>query len=105
MNRLTSSDGTTIAFERSGDGPPVILVCGGSTDRTANAPLADLLAEQFTVFITTVGVEATAGTRHPMRSSARSRTSMPLSPRPVDRRLCMALPPVRRWTSRQRQAA
>src|ERR687897_430613 len=50
MNRLTSSDGTTIAFERSGDGPPVILVCGGSTDRTANAPLSDLLAEHFTVF-------------------------------------------------------
>ena len=50
MNRLTSSDGTTIAFERSGDGPPVILVCGGSTDRTANAALADLLAEQFRVF-------------------------------------------------------
>jgi pimeloyl-ACP methyl ester carboxylesterase len=50
MNRLTSSDGTTIAFERSGDGPPVILVCGRSTHRTANAPLADLLAELFTVF-------------------------------------------------------
>jgi pimeloyl-ACP methyl ester carboxylesterase len=50
MNRLTSSDGTTIAFERSGDGPPVILVCGGSTDRTANASLAELLAEHFTVF-------------------------------------------------------
>ena len=50
MNRLTSSDGTTIAFDLLGDGPPVILVCGGSTDRTANAPLADLLAEQFTVF-------------------------------------------------------
>jgi pimeloyl-ACP methyl ester carboxylesterase len=50
MNRLTSSDGTAIAFERSGDGPPVNLVCGGSTDRTANAPLADLLAKQFTVF-------------------------------------------------------
>jgi hypothetical protein len=50
VNRLTSSDGTTIAFDLLGDGPPVILVCGGSTDRTANAPLADLLAEQFTVF-------------------------------------------------------
>jgi pimeloyl-ACP methyl ester carboxylesterase len=50
MNRVTSSDGTTIAFERSGDGPPVILVCGGSTDRMANAPLAELLAEHFTVF-------------------------------------------------------
>jgi pimeloyl-ACP methyl ester carboxylesterase len=50
MNRLNSSDSTTIAFERSGDGPPVILVCGGSTDRTANAPLSELLAEHFTVF-------------------------------------------------------
>src|ERR687896_2562802 len=50
MNGLTSSDGTTIAFDLLGDGPPVILVCGGSTDCTANAPLADLLAEQFTVF-------------------------------------------------------
>jgi hypothetical protein len=50
MNRLNSSDSTTIAFERSGDGPPVILVCGGSTDRTANAGEAELLAEHFTVF-------------------------------------------------------
>jgi pimeloyl-ACP methyl ester carboxylesterase len=49
MNRVTSSDGTTIAFDRLGDGPPVILVCGGSTDRMANAPLAELLAEHYTV--------------------------------------------------------
>jgi pimeloyl-ACP methyl ester carboxylesterase len=50
VNRVTSSDGTTIAFDRLGDGPPVILVCGASTDRMANAQLADLLAEHFTVF-------------------------------------------------------
>lgn len=50
MNEVTSSDGTAIAFDRLGDGPPVILVCGGSTDRASNAPLADLLAEHFTVF-------------------------------------------------------
>jgi pimeloyl-ACP methyl ester carboxylesterase len=50
LNRVTSSDGTTIAFDRSGEGPAVILVCGGSTDRSANAPLAALLAEHFTVF-------------------------------------------------------
>ena len=50
MNRVNSRDGTTIAFDRLGDGPPVILVCGGSTDRMANAPLAELLAEHFTVF-------------------------------------------------------
>ena len=50
MNTVTSSDGTTIAFDRLGDGPPVVLVCGASTDRLANAPLATLLAEHFTVF-------------------------------------------------------
>jgi pimeloyl-ACP methyl ester carboxylesterase len=50
MNKVTSSDGTTIAFDRLGDGPTVILVCGASTDSMANAPLAALLAEHFTVF-------------------------------------------------------
>jgi len=49
MNSVTSKDGTTIAFDRSGEGPTVILVCGGSTDRSANAPLAALLASHFTV--------------------------------------------------------
>ena len=50
MNKVHSSDGTAIAFDRLGDGPPIILVCGASTDRMANAPLAELLAEHFTVF-------------------------------------------------------
>jgi pimeloyl-ACP methyl ester carboxylesterase len=50
VDKVTSKDGTTIAFDRLGDGPPVILVCGGSTDRMANAPLAALLAPHVTVF-------------------------------------------------------
>jgi pimeloyl-ACP methyl ester carboxylesterase len=49
MNTVTTKDGTTIAFDRLGEGSPVILVCGGSTDRMANAPLAALLAPHFTV--------------------------------------------------------
>jgi pimeloyl-ACP methyl ester carboxylesterase len=49
VDSVTSSDGTTIAFDRLGEGPPVILVCGGSTDRMVNAPLAALLARRFTV--------------------------------------------------------
>jgi pimeloyl-ACP methyl ester carboxylesterase len=48
MDEVTSRDGTTIAFDRIGEGPPVILVCGGSVDRMSNAPLAALLAERFT---------------------------------------------------------
>src|SRR5256885_3262129 len=50
MDRVTSKDGTSIAFDRLGEGPPVILVCGGSVDRMSNAGLAGLLASDFTVF-------------------------------------------------------
>jgi pimeloyl-ACP methyl ester carboxylesterase len=49
MEKVASKDGTTIAFDRTGEGPPVILVCGGSTDRMANAPLAALLVPHLTV--------------------------------------------------------
>jgi pimeloyl-ACP methyl ester carboxylesterase len=50
MDRVTSKDGTTIAFDRMGQGPPVLLVCGGSTDRMANSALASHLASSLTVF-------------------------------------------------------
>jgi pimeloyl-ACP methyl ester carboxylesterase len=50
MAKVTSKDGTAIAFERLGQGPPVVLVCGGSVDRLSNAPLAALLAQHFSVF-------------------------------------------------------
>jgi Alpha/beta hydrolase family len=49
INTVTSRDGTTIAFDRSGEGPPVILD-GWRADRSSNAPLAALLAPHFTVF-------------------------------------------------------
>jgi pimeloyl-ACP methyl ester carboxylesterase len=50
MNRVTSKDGTSIAYERIGTGPAVILVGGGAVDRSENAPLAAELAERFTVY-------------------------------------------------------
>jgi pimeloyl-ACP methyl ester carboxylesterase len=50
METVTSMDGTTIAFDRLGSGPPVVLVCGGSVDRTADAAIAQELASDFTVF-------------------------------------------------------
>jgi pimeloyl-ACP methyl ester carboxylesterase len=50
MDTVTSKDGTRIAFDRMGEGPPVVLVCGGSVDRMADAPLAEQLASDFTVF-------------------------------------------------------
>lgn len=50
METVTSKDGTTIAFDRLGAGPSVVLVCGGSVDRMDDAALAQHLASGFTVF-------------------------------------------------------
>jgi pimeloyl-ACP methyl ester carboxylesterase len=50
METVTSKDGTRIAYDKLGSGPAVILVCGGSVDRTSNAGLAALLADHFTVY-------------------------------------------------------
>ena len=50
MNTVTSSDGTSIAFDRTGEGPPLVLVGGALSDRAAAASLAEVLAPSFTVF-------------------------------------------------------
>ena len=49
METVVSKDGTRIAFDRVGAGAPVVLVSGGSTDRSANASLAELLSAHLTV--------------------------------------------------------
>ncbi|MFG3036168.1 alpha/beta fold hydrolase [Streptomyces sp. NPDC048330] len=53
--RVTSRDGTAIAYERYGDGrhegrAPVVLVSGALATAAAERPLAGLLARHFTVF-------------------------------------------------------
>jgi pimeloyl-ACP methyl ester carboxylesterase len=50
LPRVTSRDGTPIAYDRQGAGPPVILVGGGLDDGSENAPLAAELADRFTVY-------------------------------------------------------
>jgi pimeloyl-ACP methyl ester carboxylesterase len=49
QNAVTSKDGTRIAFDRSGDGPALILVGGALSDRSGWVPLAKLLAPRFSV--------------------------------------------------------
>ena len=51
MNQIRSKDGTTIAYERSGSGPALILVDGALCSRAfgPSARLAALLARHFTV--------------------------------------------------------
>jgi pimeloyl-ACP methyl ester carboxylesterase len=48
-NPVTSSDGTRIAFERSGDGPAAILVGGALSTRFTESEVAALLATDFSV--------------------------------------------------------
>ncbi|GII02090.1 alpha/beta fold hydrolase [Planobispora takensis] len=49
---VKSADGTTIAYDRSGSGPAVVLVQGGFSDRTHPiwAGLAAALSDEFTVY-------------------------------------------------------
>jgi hypothetical protein len=50
VHRLTSKDGTSIAYQRAGAGPAVVLVGGAIDDGSENAPLASELAVWFTVY-------------------------------------------------------
>jgi pimeloyl-ACP methyl ester carboxylesterase len=57
VGSVRSADGTSIAYDRQGSGPAVILVGGGLVDpatgragRSENTPLASELAEHFTVY-------------------------------------------------------
>lgn len=50
LERMKSADGTAIAFERQGMGPPLVMVLGAFCDRKTGASLAALLANDFTVY-------------------------------------------------------
>jgi pimeloyl-ACP methyl ester carboxylesterase len=50
MAYLTSADGTSIAYQRDGSGPAVVLIGGGLDDGSENVPLARELAKHFTVY-------------------------------------------------------
>lgn len=49
MKTAVSGDGTALAFDRYGEGPPVIMVVGAFNTRSATEPLAKALAPRFTV--------------------------------------------------------
>jgi pimeloyl-ACP methyl ester carboxylesterase len=50
MAIVTAKDGAHIAFDQTGEGPPLILVVGAFNARATGAPLAQALAPHFTVF-------------------------------------------------------
>jgi len=50
MDTVKSADGTDIAFDRVGSGPPLVFVVGAFCDRATPKSIAELLGSQFTVF-------------------------------------------------------
>lgn len=50
MNHVISKDGTHIAYERSGTGPPLVLIHGTGIDHTYWTPLIPKLEQYFTVY-------------------------------------------------------
>ena len=49
MKKVTSKDGTTIAYDKKGQGPPLILVLGALNKRGSGKKLMELLTGHFTV--------------------------------------------------------
>lgn len=50
METVCSTDGTRIAFQRSGQGSPLVLVHGSAADRTRWAPVLPAFERSFTVY-------------------------------------------------------
>lgn len=50
MDKITSKDGTMIAYRRSGTGPPLVLVHGTTADHTRWAPVLPAFEQHFTVY-------------------------------------------------------
>jgi pimeloyl-ACP methyl ester carboxylesterase len=50
MQTIRSTDGTPIAYQRSGQGSPLILVHGTTADHTRWAPILPILEQHFTVY-------------------------------------------------------
>ena len=64
---VTSPDGTRIAFDRLGQGPPVVVVGGLFNDRQTTHELAERLSQRLTVinYDRRAGARAATGRRTP----------------------------------------
>lgn len=51
MRKVVSRDGTKIAYQKAGDGPPVILLYGGFRDHTIFDPLVPEMAPHVTTYV------------------------------------------------------
>lgn len=51
MRKVVSRDGTTIAYEKAGDGPPIICLGGGFRDHTIFDSLVPVLSPHLTTYV------------------------------------------------------
>lgn len=51
MEFVTSKDGTKIAYKKTGNGPPLVIIGGSLADHSFYTPLASELARDFTVYV------------------------------------------------------
>jgi hypothetical protein len=90
MSRVTSRDGTSIACDRQGSGPAVILVGGGLDDGAENAPLVPELAAQFTVLNYARRGRGDSGDTPPYAVEREIEDIEALIAEAADRRICTA---------------
>lgn len=51
MRRTVSRDGTVIAYEKAGDGPPIVLLGGAFRDHTVFTPIVPHLTPHYTTYV------------------------------------------------------
>ena len=102
---VASRDGTKIAFDVSGDGPPLILIAGHYPTALRLPAWSSCSRPSSRSSTTTVAGAARASTRRPTLSNARSRISTRSSTRPADRCCFTAARRARTSPSRLRSAA
>lgn len=51
MRKVVSRDGTAIAYEKAGDGPPIVLLGGAFRDHTIFTPIVPQLVPHYTTYV------------------------------------------------------
>jgi len=107
MSTVTSRDGTTIGYERLGNGSPIILVDGALCYRGMGPmrALARQLANHFTLVLYDRRGRGESGDTPPWSVDRRSTTSRPWSPPSAGRPASSGSPPARCSRSMRRHAA
>ncbi len=91
MNKATSTGGTALAFDRAGEGPPVVFM-SGSLDRAENVRLAAPLTTRFTVLNYYRRGHGDSGDVQPWAIECEVEDLKAVIARPAGRRPCSAVP-------------